>query len=93
MNTEFISLTAGLISSFIFVSSNFPMLWKIFQTRDMDSYSWPNILLVNAGNLIHWLYIFSLPPGPIWALHTFYTVSSILMLAMYLRFRHGKYAW
>ncbi len=90
MNIESISLIAGLISSFIFVSSNFPMLWKAYQTKDMHSYSWINILLANAGNLIYWLYIVSLPLGPIWVLHTFYTVTSILMLTMYLRFCSGK---
>jgi len=90
MNTETISLMAGLISSFIFVSSNFPMLWRVYQTKDMHSYSWLNIALANAGNLVHWLYIVSLPLGPIWVLHTFYTVTSILMLTMYLRFRCGR---
>ena len=28
----------------------------------------------------------SLPPGPIWALHAFYVVSSGLMLGWYLRY-------
>jgi hypothetical protein len=92
MNTETISLIAGLISSFIFVSSNLPMLWKAYSTRDMHSYSWLNIFLANAGNLIYWLYIVSLPLGPIWLLHTFYTVTSILMLTMYLRFRRSRSA-
>lgn len=92
MNTGTISLIAGLLSTCIFVSSNFPMLWKAYQTKDMHSYSWLNILLANAGNLIYWLYIISLPFGPIWLLHTFYTVTSILMLTMYLRFRRGRSA-
>jgi hypothetical protein len=92
MNTEQISLVAGLISSVIFVSSNFPMLWKAYKTKDMDSYSWLNILLANAGNLIYWLYIVSLPLGPVWLLHIFYTVTSILMLTMYLHFHNGRNA-
>jgi hypothetical protein len=90
MNTETISLIAGLISTVIFVGSNFPMLWKAYQTKDMHSYSWLNILLANTGNLIYWLYIVSLPVGPIWLLHTFFTVTSVLMLMMYLRFRPNK---
>lgn len=92
MNTETISLIAGMISSFIFVSSNFPMLWKAYKTKDLHSYSWSNIFLANAGNLVHWLYIVSLPFGPIWLLHTFYTVTSIFMLTMYLRFYRGRRA-
>ena len=87
MNTQTISLIAGLISSLIFVSSNFPMLWRAYKTKDLYSYSGLNIFLANAGNLVHWLYILSLPLGPIWLLHTFYTVSSVFMLVMFLRFR------
>jgi hypothetical protein len=90
MNTEQISLIAGLVSSFIFISSNFPMLWKAYKTKDMHSYSWLNIFLANAGNLIYWLYIISLPLGPVWLLHIFYTITSILMLTMYLHFRREK---
>ncbi|HEX9921363.1 MAG TPA: PQ-loop domain-containing transporter [Anaerolineae bacterium] len=92
MNSETISLVAGLVSSFIFVSSNLPMLWKAYRTKDMHSYSWLNIFLANTGNLIYWLYVVSLPPGPIWLLHTFYTVTSILMLTMYLRFCRDRSA-
>jgi hypothetical protein len=33
-----------------------------------------------VGNLI------SLPPGPIWLLHAFYTISSVLLLIQYCRF-------
>jgi hypothetical protein len=92
MNTEQISFIAGLISSFIFVSGNFPMLWRAYKTEEMRSYSRLNIFLANIGNLVYWLYVVSLPPGPIWVLHTFYTVSSMLMLVMYFRFRSGTSA-
>ena len=92
MNTEQVSFIAGLISSFIFVSSNFPMLWRAYKTEEMRSYSRLNIFLANIGNLFYWLYVVSLPPGPIWVLHTFYTVSSMLMLVMYFRFRSGPRA-
>jgi hypothetical protein len=42
-------------------------------------------LLSNIGNLIHWLYIVALPIGPIWLLHSFYTVATATMLVWYLR--------
>lgn len=32
------------------------------------------------GNAVHTVYVFHLPPGPIWFLHSFYVVSSALML-------------
>lgn len=84
MNIEILAYLAGTISSFIFVGSNVPMLWKVFKTKDMHSYSILHLVLVNAGNLIYWFYIASLPLGPIWLLHTFYTVVSVLMLVFYV---------
>jgi hypothetical protein len=39
-----------------------------------------------VGNLVHSVYVFSLPVGPIWVLHGFYLVSSALMLFWYLRY-------
>jgi len=84
MNIEILAYLAGTISSFLFVGSNVPMLWKVFKTKDMHSYSILNLVLVNTGNLIYWLYIVSLPMGPIWLLHTFYTLVSVLMLILYL---------
>ena len=84
MNTEILAYLAGTISSFIFMSSNVPMLWKVFKTKDMHSYSILNLVLVNTGNLLYWLYIVSLPPGPIWLSHTFFTLVSVLMLILYL---------
>jgi hypothetical protein len=32
------------------------------------------------------VYVFNLPPGPIWLLHTFYIISSALMLTWSLRY-------
>jgi hypothetical protein len=32
-----------------------------------------------AGNAIYWVYVSSLPVGPIWFLHAFSTVSALLM--------------
>ena len=90
MDTQTVQLMAGSISSLLFISSNVPMLFKAFKTKNMRSYSLSNILLNNVGNLIYWLYISSLPIGPIWVMHTFYTATSVLMLAWYLRY---EYSW
>lgn len=62
------------------------MLVKAHRSRNLSSYSLGNIALANLGNVVHSVYVFSLPAGPIWALHTFYLVSSGLMLAWYLRY-------
>ncbi|NTU62971.1 MAG: hypothetical protein HGB05_06100 [Chloroflexi bacterium] len=77
----------------MFVSSNFPMLLKEFKTRDLRSYSLTHIALSNVGNLIHWIYVASLPVGPIWFLHGFFTVTTALMLVCYMRFqRRARFA-
>src|SRR5262245_3494110 len=62
------------------------MLVKAYRSRDLGSYSLGNIALANLGNAVHAVYVYSLPPGPIWLLHTFYLVSSALMLSWYLRY-------
>jgi hypothetical protein len=77
---------AGLISTIIFATSTLPMLVKAWRTRDLHSYSFGTISLANAGNLIHSVYVFSLPVGPIWVLHTFHLTTTGLMLVWYLRF-------
>jgi uncharacterized protein with PQ loop repeat len=77
---------AGVISTIIFALSTLPMLVKAFQTKDLRSYSLGNILLSNVGNVIHALYVFSLPPGPIWLLHSFYLITTGLMQVLYLRY-------
>jgi uncharacterized protein with PQ loop repeat len=77
---------AGAISTTIFTLSMLPMLLKAFRTKDLASYSLGNILLANVGNVIHSVYVFSLPAGPIWLLHTFYLITTGLMLAWYLRY-------
>ena len=43
--------------------------------------------MINAANVVYSLYVFTLPIGPIWALHTFYVVSCAIMLALCLRQR------
>src|SRR5436189_6008511 len=54
--------------------------------QDLASYSRSNLVLANVGNAFYSLYVFHLPPGPIWLLHTFYAVTSALMLLWSLRF-------
>jgi uncharacterized protein with PQ loop repeat len=84
---------AGIASTLIFAFSTLPMLTKAFRTRDLHSYSLGNILLANGGNLVHSIYVFSLPAGPIWLLHTFYLVTTALMLIWYPRFERRPALW
>jgi len=84
---------AGSASTLIFACSTMPMLIKAFRTKDLGSYSLGNILLSNVGNLIHSVYVFSLPAGPIWLLHSFYLITTGLMLVWYLRYEHDGNTW
>lgn len=79
-------MIAGAVSTVIFALSTMPMLAKAVRTKDLRSYSLGNILLSNTGNLVHSVYVYDLPPGPIWVLHSFYLVSTALMLVWYLRY-------
>lgn len=79
-------VVAGTISTGIFVLSTMPMLFKAARTKELKSYSLSNILLSNLGNLVYSVYVFSLPAGPIWALHLFYLITTGLMLVWYLRY-------
>jgi uncharacterized protein with PQ loop repeat len=79
-------IIAGSISTMIFALSTLPMLVKAFRTKDLKSYSLGNILLSNMGNIIHSIYIFNMAPGPIWLLHTFYLVTTAMMLVWYVRY-------
>lgn len=83
--TPSVSLIAGMVSSGLFVSSYVPMLVKAFRTGDLRSYSLANLVLTNLGNGIYWLYIVTLPFGPIWFLHGFYTATMALMLFWFAR--------
>jgi uncharacterized protein with PQ loop repeat len=80
-------LIAGTVSTVIFATSYMPMLAKAVRTKDLSSYSPTQLVLTNIGNVLYSAYVFSLPLGPIWALHSFYLVSTALMLAWYVRFR------
>jgi len=57
---------AGYLSSTLFIGSAFPMLVKALRTKDMRSYSRASLLLCTLGNTVHWLYVASLPLGPIY---------------------------
>jgi uncharacterized protein with PQ loop repeat len=82
-------LVAGSFSTLIFIASNLPMVWKAFYTKDMGSYSLAHIGLSNAGNALYWLYVLSLPVGPVWLLHGFNTFVTAFMLFWYVRYEKG----
>jgi hypothetical protein len=83
-----LQVVAGFASTAIFASSKIPMLKKAFTTRDMRSYSRGHIALSTVGNLVYWLYVISLPFGPIWFLQGFFTLSDILMFTCLIRFQY-----
>jgi uncharacterized protein with PQ loop repeat len=84
-----IAVLAGSTSTVIFAFSTMPMLIKAFRTKDLGSYSLGNIVLSNIGNMIHSDYVISLPCGPIWLLHSFYLVTTAMMLVWYLRYERS----
>jgi uncharacterized protein with PQ loop repeat len=90
--TASLSVLAGSVSTAVFVASALPMLVKAARTKDLGSYSVGNLVLANLGNLVYAVYVFSLPAGPIWVLHSFYMVSSFAMLVMWLNYRRRIYA-
>lgn len=77
---------AGAISTTLFAISTLPMVMKAYRTKDLKSYSLSYLLLGNAGNIFHSVYVFDMPLGPIWLLHTFYLIVTCLMLFWYLRY-------
>ena len=81
-----IPVTAGAIASMVFAASVLPMLRKAVRSKDLGSYSRGNLVLANVGNAVYSVYVFTLPPGPIWLLHTFYILSSALMLVWSVRY-------
>ena len=76
----------GVLSTFVFVGGTLPMLVKAATTRDLSSYSLGNIVMSNVGNVVNWVYVASLPRGPVWWLHGFYTVTTALMLFWHVRY-------
>lgn len=81
-----VSVFAGMVSTILFAVSYLPMLGKALRTRDLDSYSLGYLALSNVANAVHCVYVFSLPLGPIWLLHSFYVAASALLLIWFLRF-------
>ena len=86
MHSHSLPILAGFASSAIFISSNLPMLFKAFKTKDLSSYSLGYLVLGNLGNTVYWLYVVSLPIGPIWLLQAFFSTASALMLFCYLHY-------
>jgi uncharacterized protein with PQ loop repeat len=81
-----LQVLAGFASSTIFISSNLPMLFKAFKTKDLSSYSLGHLALGGLGNTVYWLYVISLPFGPVWFLQAFFTMANASMLFCYLRY-------
>jgi hypothetical protein len=88
MEIYHLQLLAGSISSVIFISGTMSMLAKAWRTHDIGSYSLTSFLLNNLGNLVYWVYVLSLPFGPVYFMHGFYTVATIMMLIWYFLYRH-----
>jgi hypothetical protein len=80
------AILAGTVSTVLFAASVLPMLIKAVRTKDLTSYSRGNLVLANVGNAVHSVYVAQLPAGPIWALHSFYVVTSGLMLIWHLHY-------
>jgi uncharacterized protein with PQ loop repeat len=85
MNINF-PMVAGVIATIMFATSTLPMAVKAYRTKDLKSYSLSYLLLGNAGNIFYSFYVYSMPLGPIWLLHTFYLIVTGLMLFWYLRY-------
>ena len=79
-------ILAGAVATIVFAASALPMLVKAARTKDLESYSRGNLVMSNLGNAVYSIYVFNLPPGPIWLLHSFYVVTAALMLFWSLRY-------
>ena len=86
MTATGIPVIAGIASTIVFAASVLPMVVKAWRTRDLRSYSRGNLVLANIGNGVHSVYVFALPRGPIWVLHSFYVITSALMLLWSVRY-------
>ena len=69
-------MISGFISTALFALGTLPILTKAFRTKNLASYSLGNILISNVGNLIYAIYVFHLPPRPIWFLHGYNLLST-----------------
>lgn len=86
MHADSIQVLAGFASSTIFISSNLPMLFKAFKTKNLSSYSLGHLPLGNLGNTVYWFYVISMPVGPVWFLQGFFSIANALMLFCHLRY-------
>jgi len=84
-----LQLFSGSLSSIMFMVGTLPMVIKAFKTKNLKSYSLGNILLSNLGNVIYWIYQAGLPFGPAWFLHSFNTLTTLVMLVLFLRHEKG----
>ncbi len=82
-----LQVLAGSIAGLIFAAASWNMLVKAWRTKDLRSYSPGQIILNNVGNLIYWLYVISLPFGPIYFMHGFFTLVSLIMLIWFYAYR------
>jgi hypothetical protein len=80
------AVLAGMVSTTVFASSMLPMVVRAWRTRDLSSYSRSHLVMTNAGNAVHTLYVASLPVGPVWLLHSFHVAVAATMLVWHLRF-------
>ncbi|MFF2493755.1 hypothetical protein [Agromyces sp. NPDC058064] len=85
-----LAMLAGTASAVVFAVSNLPMLSKAVRTRDVSSYSLASLVMINVANVVYSAYVFTLPIGPVWMLHTFYLVSCAVMLVLCLRSVRGR---
>jgi len=84
---EQVQMIAGSVAGFIFAMGSVNMVVKAWQTKDLSSYSPGQMILNNVGNLFYWLYINSLPFGPVYFMHGFFTIVSLLMLVWYFLYQ------
>jgi cation transport ATPase len=85
MDTNQLPVLAGSLATTIFVGSYLPMLVRAIRTRDLSSYSRSSLVMANVGNLVQTAYVVTLPVGPIWGLHAFYLVATVVMLLLHVR--------
>jgi hypothetical protein len=76
---------AGVMSTCLFAVSVLPMVWRAARTRDLSSYSLGHLVMTSTGNVVHTVYVASLPPGPVWLLHGLHLVTTAQMLVWKLR--------
>ncbi|WP_022889556.1 hypothetical protein [Agromyces italicus] len=79
-----VAVIAGVVSTGLFAMSYLPMLVKAARTKDLSSYSLGNLAITNLGNVVYSVYVFSLPFGPVWFLHSFYLAACGLMFVWFL---------